>query len=114
MYGIQQSTLTGKDQYLQMQNDMCLAHIIQTRTDATTPSQKPLVFPSLLEGDDWSVGLPIDGPVSNTNSLSMLSMRDLRSVTADAVALANQAEEQGMIFDLELWITQRLQQTILC
>jgi hypothetical protein len=100
MYGIQQSTLTGKDQYLQMQNDMCLAHIIQTRAD-TAPSHKPLTFPSLPEGDDWSVGLPIDAP-SNNNNLSMLSMRDLRTVTADAVTLANQADEQGMIFDLDL------------
>lgn len=101
MYGIQQSTLTGKDQYLQMQNDMCLAHIMQTRSDATSTQHKPLTFPLLSEGDDWAVGLSIDAP-SNTNNLSMRSMRDLRSLTADAVALANQAEEQGMIFDLEL------------
>lgn len=95
--GIEQSKLCGKNRYLQMQNEMCLAHVMQTRTE-TAPSQKRMTFLSVPENDDWSVGLPVDAP----SNLYEQTMQDVRAITADAVALANQTEDQGMIFDLEL------------
>jgi len=110
--GIEQSKMYGKDRYLQMQNEMCLAHIMQTRTmDATTAAtttattttslyQRPLTMLSVPETDDWSVGLPIDAPPST--NFSEHTMYEVRAITADAIALANQTEDQGMIFDMEL------------
>lgn len=98
-----------------MQNQLCLAHISQVRRDA---SQKQAarnfleIFNSPVqesaEEDDWGVGIPIDAAMCYPSSSQyqqqpfMLTRRDVHSIAADAIELANLAEEQGMIFDLDL------------
>ncbi len=103
--GIEQTKMCATNRTLQKQNEMCLAHIMQTRTDAT-PYQKSLTFPSLPENDDWSIGLPIDHVPSTMLSEQTIT-HDARTIPADTIALANQTDDQGMIFDLDLWCVMK-------
>lgn len=112
--GIQQSQLAGKNRYLQMQNQVCLAHILQTRKESNhqQSQQRPTTMPGFIpmpeqqqqqQQDEWSsgVGLSIDAPSSSSlPPPPYFNRRDLNSITADAIAIADNVDD--MIFDLEL------------
>ena len=109
--GIQQSQLAGKDYDLQMQNQLCLAHIMQAHGDSTQKTHYPK-YPGFLgapiedpEEEDWAVGMPIDSAcptLSYYPTRTSPTRRDFHSIATHAIELVNSAEEEGMIFDMDL------------
>eukprot|EP00429_Kryptoperidinium_foliaceum_P034478 CAMPEP_0176166318 /NCGR_PEP_ID=MMETSP0120_2-20121206/85060_1 /TAXON_ID=160619 /ORGANISM="Kryptoperidinium foliaceum, Strain CCMP 1326" /LENGTH=190 /DNA_ID=CAMNT_0017503853 /DNA_START=385 /DNA_END=957 /DNA_ORIENTATION=+ len=107
IHGIQESQMYGKNRNLQMQNQMCLVHVMQTRADkATTFSSLPKSTTTSLmkfthqdvEDIESSIGLPIETDPSSPE----LSTPDYSQLTSEALSLANMDLDQDMIFDLDL------------
>eukprot|EP00429_Kryptoperidinium_foliaceum_P109769 CAMPEP_0176308022 /NCGR_PEP_ID=MMETSP0121_2-20121125/64327_1 /TAXON_ID=160619 /ORGANISM="Kryptoperidinium foliaceum, Strain CCMP 1326" /LENGTH=65 /DNA_ID=CAMNT_0017649837 /DNA_START=374 /DNA_END=571 /DNA_ORIENTATION=+ len=59
-------------------------------------------MPEQQQQDEWSsgVGLSIDAPSSSSLPPPYFNRRNLNSITADAIAIADNVDD--MIFDLEL------------
>jgi hypothetical protein len=99
--GIQECQLAGNNRQLQMQNQMCLIHILQARKDSSQ-NQCLMPMPGITEPEQeyWTVGLSIDAPSLPHPHSIMMERRDVRSIRADALAIVNTIDD--MIFDLEL------------
>jgi hypothetical protein len=78
--GISQTQNFSKDRYLQMENQVCLSHIMETRQGGQ--QQGP---------EDWSLGISIDAPMDREH---------VHAIASDALALAT-TDEEG-IFELDL------------
>jgi hypothetical protein len=90
--GISKSQTSGTNQYLQMENQVCLAHIIQTRLEQeqARAGQQEEQRPTQKPEDQWFFGLSAEN-VDDSYSLS------------DAIARASSTVvDDDAIFDLDL------------
>ena len=105
--GIGKCQNTGTSPYLQMENQVCLAHIIQTRHEKITPEPCSDQWqPEQQQHDEqWSIGLTDEpGYVINDNDNSNNNYyHNLSMVPSHPIAIGSSAmEDDGAIFDLDL------------
>lgn len=103
--GIRQSQLMSKDQSLQTQNQHCLLHIMQARKDTSRHGLlKGFIEPDIFEEDDWAIGLPMETILSSRKPYlpSIPPRNDTHAITKSDIELATCADDQIMIFDMEI------------
>jgi hypothetical protein len=109
IHGIQQSMVEGQPYgKLQVENNLCLRHVFETRLDNETvvfngspPITTEVVPIGLVMPEEPNVGLPLDEEEDHPTTMSSLPHLIYR-ITSDALSLTQHADDCGMIFELDL------------